>query len=49
MPHSTATSRVLVVVPAFDEQACIGRVVDDVRRAGFDCVVVADGSTDATA
>lgn len=49
MPNSTATSRVLVVVPAFDEQACIGRVVDDVRRAGFDCVVVDDGSTDSTA
>jgi glycosyltransferase involved in cell wall biosynthesis len=49
MPPSSPTSRVLVVVPALDEEACIGRVVDDIRGAGFDCLVVDDGSTDATA
>lgn len=49
MPHTSSTTSVLVVVPAFDEQACIGRVIDDVRRAGFACVVVDDGSADATA
>jgi glycosyltransferase involved in cell wall biosynthesis len=40
--------RVLVVVPAYDEEACIGDVVTDVLNAGFDCLVVDDGSTDQT-
>lgn len=41
--------RTLVVVPAYDEEACIVDVVTDVRAAGFDCLVVDDGSTDRTA
>jgi glycosyltransferase involved in cell wall biosynthesis len=41
-------SAVLVVVPAFDERDCIEGVVADVRSAGFDCLVVDDGSTDGT-
>lgn len=49
MPPSSPTCRVLVLVPAFDEQACVGSVVDDVRAAGLDCLVVDDGSSDATA
>lgn len=40
---------VLVVIPAFDEEACITDVVTEVRHAGFDCLVVSDGSRDHTA
>ncbi|MGV9195211.1 glycosyltransferase family 2 protein [Microbacterium sp. MC2] len=41
----------LVVVPALNEQASVGRVVAEVRDAVPDalCLVVDDGSTDATA
>ena len=46
---SSAQSSVLVVIPAYDEQACITAVVSDVRDAGFDCLVVDDGSRDLTA
>jgi glycosyltransferase involved in cell wall biosynthesis len=42
------TAHVLVVVPAFDEEACITDVIADVRQAGFRCLVVDDGSTDRT-
>lgn len=37
-----------VVVPAFNEQASIGRVVAEVRQHQFSVVVVDDGSTDET-
>jgi glycosyltransferase involved in cell wall biosynthesis len=40
---------VVVVVPAYDEEACIGQVVADVRGFGYDCVVVDDASSDRTA
>jgi len=40
---------VLVVIPAFNERDCIGGVIDEVRAAGFDCLVVDDGSRDETA
>jgi glycosyltransferase involved in cell wall biosynthesis len=40
---------VVVVVPAFDEEACISAVVAAIRDTGYDCVVVDDGSTDRTA
>jgi glycosyltransferase involved in cell wall biosynthesis len=40
---------VLVVVPALDEEASVGHVVARLRAAGYDCLVVDDGSTDATA
>lgn len=46
--HPATVPRVLVVVPAFDEEACITDVVTDVRSMGFDCLVVDDGSTDRT-
>lgn len=44
-------SRALVVIPAFNEAATIGRVVAEVRAAvpAADIVVVDDGSRDATA
>ena len=40
---------VLVVIPAYNESDCIATVVDDVRDAGFYCLVVDDGSRDGTA
>ena len=42
------TARVLVVVPAFREETTVGEVVCAVRAAGYDCVVVDDGSPDGT-
>jgi hypothetical protein len=42
--------RLLVVIPALNEAACIGGVIEQVRtRAMVDVVVVDDGSTDDTA
>jgi glycosyltransferase involved in cell wall biosynthesis len=38
-----------VVIAAYNEAAMIGRVVGGVRRAGYQVVVVDDGSHDATA
>ncbi len=43
------TNDVVVVVPAFDEEACIGEVVTAVRACGYRCVVVDDASADRTA
>ena len=40
---------VVVVIPAFDEEACINEVVTAVRVTGHDCVVVDDASNDRTA
>ncbi len=40
---------VLVVIPAYNEHDCIAAVVDEVRGAGFDCLVVDDASRDDTA
>ena len=41
--------RKLAIVPAYNEQGMVGRVVREIRRQapGFDVVVVDDGSTDA--
>lgn len=41
--------RILVVIPAYNEEESILRVVESVRVAGYDYVVINDGSTDATA
>ncbi len=43
--------RKLAIVPAYNEEGMIGRVVRDIRRAspGFDVLVIDDGCTDATA
>ena len=41
--------RVLVIIPAFNEEANIVSVVDMVTKAGYDYVVINDGSTDNTA
>jgi glycosyltransferase involved in cell wall biosynthesis len=42
-------TKVVVVVPAFDEEACVSDVVTAVRALGYDCVVVDDASNDRTA
>jgi glycosyltransferase involved in cell wall biosynthesis len=49
--RSPTTSQVLAIVPAFQEEAAIGPVVDAIRAfdPSLDVVVVDDGSTDATA
>jgi glycosyltransferase involved in cell wall biosynthesis len=43
--------RTLVIIPAFNEEASLPIVLDDLRRRwpSFDVMVVDDGSTDATA
>ncbi len=48
---SPKTNRSLLIIPAFNEQASIGRVVDAVRATGLeiDILVVDDGSRDETA
>jgi glycosyltransferase involved in cell wall biosynthesis len=43
-----ATSDVLVVIPAFNEEANVASVVTEVRREGFPALVVDDGSSDRT-
>jgi glycosyltransferase involved in cell wall biosynthesis len=43
------TGRVLLVVPALNEERSVGTVVSSARRSGFDVCVVDDGSTDETA
>ena len=40
---------VVIVIPAFDEEACITDVVTAVHDEGFECVVVDDASNDHTA
>jgi glycosyltransferase involved in cell wall biosynthesis len=46
-----ASLRRIAIVPAFNEEGNIGRVVDELRAfdPGFDVVVVSDGSVDGTA
>ena len=39
---------VLVVIPAFNEERSIAGVVQAVRSAGHELVVVSDGSSDGT-
>jgi glycosyltransferase involved in cell wall biosynthesis len=43
--------RRIAIVPALNEEGCVGRVIDEIRAfdPGFEIVVVADGSTDRTA
>jgi glycosyltransferase involved in cell wall biosynthesis len=45
----TIVNRVLVVVPAFNEERSVGMVVEAGRRIGYDVCVVDDGSVDRTA
>ncbi len=41
--------KILVIIPAKNEALSIGKVIFDVRQAGFEVLVVDDGSTDTTA
>ena len=43
------TFNLVVVIPAFNEEATIGAIVTSVRDRGYDVIVVDDGSTDSTA
>lgn len=44
----TEQARILVIIPAYNEASNIVDVVDGVKRAGYDYIVVNDGSTDNT-
>jgi glycosyltransferase involved in cell wall biosynthesis len=46
--HGEATSDVLVVIPAFNEEANVGAVIAEVQQEGYATLVVDDGSTDRT-
>lgn len=48
---SSVAQKILIVVPALDEELSVGAVVRDIRQAvpAAACLVVDDGSTDATA
>ena len=50
VPSTTGTPRVAVVIPAWNEEGSIGRVIDDLPKDWVQRVVVADNnSTDYTA
>ena len=52
MTRPTAQSRLLIIIPAWNEEEVLGVVLDDVlehKPADADVLVVSDGSTDATA
>lgn len=48
MPQQTSSTSVLIIIPAFNEEESIVDVAHSVHDAGYDLVVVNDGSTDAT-
>ncbi len=41
--------KVLVIIPAYNEEDAIVAVVNSVIEAGYDYIVINDGSTDRTA
>jgi glycosyltransferase involved in cell wall biosynthesis len=47
--NELSASGVLVVVPAFNEEKSIKKVVQELNTHGFDCVVIDDCSFDSTA
>jgi glycosyltransferase involved in cell wall biosynthesis len=47
--EALALMKVLFVIPAYNEEESIRRVVETVRAAGYDYVVINDGSSDRTA
>ncbi len=49
VPRHERLSDVVVVIPALNEAASIEPVIRQVRALHYDCVVIDDGSTDATA
>ena len=42
------SEKVLVVVPAWNEQASIAKVISELKTRGFEVLVIDDGSTDET-
>ncbi len=50
-PTSATDSKVLVIIPAHNEEASIGKVIDEIRssKPGVDILVVDDASDDNTA
>lgn len=42
------TCKTLIIIPAYNEQDCILNTVNECKCAGFDYVVINDGSTDST-
>lgn len=40
--------KTLIIIPAYNEQACILGTVEQCKNAGWDYIVVNDGSTDST-
>lgn len=43
-------SKVWVVIPAYNEEKAVGRIIDDLQEEGFsNLLIVDDGSTDKTA
>jgi glycosyltransferase involved in cell wall biosynthesis len=47
-PKTQAASAVLVVIPAFNEEASVASVIAEVKQQGYTALVVNDGSTDRT-
>jgi glycosyltransferase involved in cell wall biosynthesis len=47
-PSNDSVSNVLVVIPAFNEEANVASVVTEVKHEGYDALVVDDGSSDRT-
>lgn len=43
-----AALKVLLIIPAFNEEDCIASVVHEISLSGYDYIVVNDGSTDKT-
>lgn len=48
-PVRTNASTPLVVIPALNEEESIAEVIQSCQKAGFECLVIDDGSTDRTA
>ena len=44
----SSVPRVLLIVPAYNEEDSIARVVNSIRSSGYDYIVINDGSTDNT-
>ena len=51
MSADASSLRRIAIVPAYNEERNVGRVIDELRAfdAGLDVVVVSDGSADRTA
>jgi glycosyltransferase involved in cell wall biosynthesis len=45
----TSPMKILIIIPAYNEQDSLPRLLAEIRSCGFDAVVVDDASTDSTA